>query len=52
MKIPIKNIFKLIADLIRLSKDGISKEEAEILLGDLAEIALAVAKGAEYTTSN
>jgi len=41
--LPIGKIFKLIVDLIKLSKGGISKEEAIVLLEDLASIAADVA---------
>jgi len=41
--IPLKKVFRLIGHLIAFAKDGISREEGEILLADLAEIAAAVA---------
>jgi len=41
--IPLKKVFRLIGHLIAFAKDGISREEGEILLADLAEIAAAIA---------
>lgn len=43
-KIPLAAVFKLISDLIKFAKGGLSKEEGAILLQDLADIAGAVAK--------
>lgn len=43
-KIPLAAVFKLISDLIRFSRGGISKEEGAVLLQDLADIAGIVAK--------
>jgi histone H3/H4 len=37
--IPLAKIFKLIGQLLRFSKGGISHDEAEVLLETLAEIA-------------
>jgi len=41
--IPIVKIFKLIGQLLKFSKGGISHDEAEVLLETLAEIASDVA---------
>ena len=41
--IPLKKVFRLIGHLIAFAKDGISREEGEILLSDLAEIAASIA---------
>lgn len=41
--IPLAKIFKLIGQLLRFSKGGISHDEAEVLLEVLAEIASDVA---------
>ena len=41
--IPIAKIWKLISHLIRFGQGGINKEEAAILLEDLADIAASVA---------
>jgi hypothetical protein len=43
-KIPLAAIFRLISDLIRFSKGGISKEEGAVLLQDLADIAGIISK--------
>lgn len=45
--IPLVKVFQLIAKLIKLSKGGLSKEEALELLEDLAEIAIDVASKAK-----
>ncbi len=45
--IPLGKIFSLIAKLIKLSKGGLTKEEALELLQDLAEIAAEVATKAK-----
>jgi hypothetical protein len=37
--VPLAKIFKLIGQLLRFSKGGISHDEAEVLLETLAEIA-------------
>jgi len=42
-EIPIAKIWKLISHLIRFGQGGINKEEAAILLEDLADIAASVA---------
>lgn len=42
--IPLKQVFKLISDLIRFSKHGIDADERAILLQDLADVALIVAQ--------
>jgi hypothetical protein len=41
--IPVVKVFQLVAKIIKLSKGGLSKEEALDLLEDLAEIAVDVA---------
>lgn len=45
--IPLGKVFSLIAKLIKLSKGGLSKEEALELLQDLAEIAAEIATKAK-----
>ena len=45
--IPLGKVFSLIAKLIKLSKGGLTKEEALELLQDLAEIAAEVATKAK-----
>ena len=43
LNIPIVQIWRLIKHLILFSKNGISKEESEQLLEDLADIAASIA---------
>jgi hypothetical protein len=42
--IPLKQVFRLIADLLKFAKAGINADERAQLLEDLAQIALAVAQ--------
>jgi hypothetical protein len=42
--IPLAKVFKLISDLIKFAKGGISKEEGAVLLQDLADIAGIISK--------
>jgi hypothetical protein len=42
--IPLKQVFKLISDLLKSIKGGIDEDERAQLLEDLAQIALAIAQ--------